>query len=184
MFYLIWINGWVNNREAGDLRRHRTRYDVTVMLEAWDSCHLENSLPQFWYICIIHRMFHYRHMCYNWLHYRNNSPPWWRHNIEALFALLAFCEGNRPVTGRFPLQRAIASGAIFDDFFDFSVNKLLNTHSSHGWFKTSWRPGYVTVMPYSFLNFVVTVLYYRALYTAIYRESMVLVQFIIITMTS
>ena len=25
------INGWVNNREAGDLRRHRARYDVTVM---------------------------------------------------------------------------------------------------------------------------------------------------------
>ena len=33
MFSLIcsWINGWVNNREAGDLRRHRTDYDVTVM---------------------------------------------------------------------------------------------------------------------------------------------------------
>ena len=25
------INGWVNNREAGDLRRHRGHYDVTVM---------------------------------------------------------------------------------------------------------------------------------------------------------
>ena len=23
---------WVNNREAGDLRRHRTRYDFTVMI--------------------------------------------------------------------------------------------------------------------------------------------------------
>ena len=27
-----WINGWVNNREAGDLRSHRAHYDVTVML--------------------------------------------------------------------------------------------------------------------------------------------------------
>ena len=27
-----WTNGWVNNREAGDLRRHRRHYDVTVML--------------------------------------------------------------------------------------------------------------------------------------------------------
>ena len=27
-----WINGWVNNREAGDLRRHRTHCDVIVML--------------------------------------------------------------------------------------------------------------------------------------------------------
>ena len=33
MFSLIcvWINGWVNNREAGDLRRNRGRYDVMVM---------------------------------------------------------------------------------------------------------------------------------------------------------
>ena len=26
-----WINGWVYNRETGDLRCHRTHYDVTVM---------------------------------------------------------------------------------------------------------------------------------------------------------
>ena len=33
MFSLIcaWINGWVNNGEVGDLRRHRTHYDATVM---------------------------------------------------------------------------------------------------------------------------------------------------------
>ena len=34
MFHLnsAWINGWVYNPEAGDLRRHRTHYDVTVMI--------------------------------------------------------------------------------------------------------------------------------------------------------
>ena len=34
MFSLIcaWINGWVNNREAGDLRRHCSHYDVIVMI--------------------------------------------------------------------------------------------------------------------------------------------------------
>ena len=34
MFSLIcvWINGWVNNREASDLRRHRVQYDVIVMI--------------------------------------------------------------------------------------------------------------------------------------------------------
>ena len=34
MFSLIcaWINGWVNNREASDLRRHRAHYDVNVYL--------------------------------------------------------------------------------------------------------------------------------------------------------
>ena len=33
MFSLIcvWINSWVNNREAVNLRRHRAHYDVTVM---------------------------------------------------------------------------------------------------------------------------------------------------------
>ena len=34
MFSLIcaWINDWANNREAGDFLRHRTHYDVIVML--------------------------------------------------------------------------------------------------------------------------------------------------------
>ena len=33
MFYLIcaWINGGVNSREAGELRRHHAHYDITVM---------------------------------------------------------------------------------------------------------------------------------------------------------
>ena len=33
MFSLIcaWINGWANNREAGDLRRRRAHHDVIVM---------------------------------------------------------------------------------------------------------------------------------------------------------
>ena len=38
MFYLIYarINGSVNNREAGNLRRDRIDYDVTVMQNAID----------------------------------------------------------------------------------------------------------------------------------------------------
>ena len=37
MFTLICarINGWVNNCEAGDLWRHRTHYDVIVMVMIW-----------------------------------------------------------------------------------------------------------------------------------------------------
>ena len=33
VFSLIcaWTNGWVNNRDAGDLRRHRAHYDVIVI---------------------------------------------------------------------------------------------------------------------------------------------------------
>ena len=34
MFSLIctWIKGWINNREAGDLRRHRAHYDYDVIV--------------------------------------------------------------------------------------------------------------------------------------------------------
>ena len=32
-FICVWINGWVNNREAGDLRRHCADYDVTVVIK-------------------------------------------------------------------------------------------------------------------------------------------------------
>ena len=27
----VWVSGWVNSREAGDLRRYRAHYDVTAM---------------------------------------------------------------------------------------------------------------------------------------------------------
>ena len=32
-----WTNDWVNNRDAGDLRRHRANYDVTLMewMDEW-----------------------------------------------------------------------------------------------------------------------------------------------------
>ena len=32
-FDVFFDNDWVNNREAGDLRRHRARYDVPVMVQ-------------------------------------------------------------------------------------------------------------------------------------------------------
>ena len=39
MFSLIyaWINDWVNNREAGDLRRQHGHYDVIVMQYGFDA---------------------------------------------------------------------------------------------------------------------------------------------------
>ena len=38
IFSLIsaWINGWVNNRKAGDLRRHRAHYDMWYCLSSID----------------------------------------------------------------------------------------------------------------------------------------------------
>ena len=40
MFSLIcaWTNAWVSNRDAGDLRRHRAHYGVTVLSKVFFSC--------------------------------------------------------------------------------------------------------------------------------------------------
>ena len=48
-FIYVWINDWVNNREAGDLRRQRGHYDVIVMTTNF-------TYPYSWPICVIWRM--------------------------------------------------------------------------------------------------------------------------------
>ena len=40
----VWINGWVNNREAGDLRRYRGHYDVIVMFLRLQKHHIPMAL--------------------------------------------------------------------------------------------------------------------------------------------
>ena len=72
----VWINGWVNNREAGDLRRYRAHYDVTVM---------SNHQP---HDCLLNRLF------------RRRSKK------TSKVRLTGLCEGNSPVNGEFPTQRA------------------------------------------------------------------------------
>ena len=49
IFSLIWawINEWVNNRDACDLRRHRTHYDVIVMFTTTTKTSLS------WWACIV-----------------------------------------------------------------------------------------------------------------------------------
>ena len=50
VFSLIcpWLNGWVNNREAGDLRCHRAHYDVIVMIAS--CCLPPRALKSIWAI--------------------------------------------------------------------------------------------------------------------------------------
>ena len=55
---------------------------------------------------------------------------WWCHQMETIFALLALCAGNSPVTGEFPAQRPVKRS--FDVFFDLWLNKRLSKHS-WGW---------------------------------------------------
>ena len=55
-----WTNGWVNNREAGDLRRHRAHCDVIVMwsassahqkMESFALCNFPLRLKNFYNMC-------------------------------------------------------------------------------------------------------------------------------------
>ena len=59
-FICTWTNGWVNNRDAGDLRRYRAHYDVTVIRRICNAennsmtwrCNLTTPLPMlFWTPC-------------------------------------------------------------------------------------------------------------------------------------
>ena len=43
-FICAWINCWVNNAQAGDLRRHRAHYDVTLMLTGTHTCCQRNGM--------------------------------------------------------------------------------------------------------------------------------------------
>ena len=44
--------------------------------------------------------------------------------METFSALLAFCAGNSPVTGKFPTQRPVTRG--FDVFFDLRLKKTID----------------------------------------------------------
>ena len=51
-FICAWINAWVNNRNAGDLRLHRAHYDVIVMRLGWTIIMVQLSRP--WLIEVDH----------------------------------------------------------------------------------------------------------------------------------
>ena len=70
-----WTNGWVNNGEAGDFRRHRAQYYVTVML---------SIVMAVW---------------------ASDKAPCWRQHIETFSASMALCDRNTPVTGEFPTPK-------------------------------------------------------------------------------
>ena len=89
MFSLIcvWINGWVNNREAGDLRRRRAHYDVTVML--WRLTASTYALSSYCWTCCneTHMM-----TTSNRNIFRVTGPLWWVPTITCGFP------SQRPVT--------------------------------------------------------------------------------------
>ena len=70
----VWINGWVNNREAGDLRRYLAHYDVIVLSVSLPSAwkwHTTSNTGQFMDLYIAFKLFptHW----YNLLHAFQNK---------------------------------------------------------------------------------------------------------------
>ena len=62
----------------------------------------------------------------------------WRHQMETLYALLAICAGNSPVTGEFPIQRPVTQGfdvSLICDWINGRVNNReggdLRRHRAH-----------------------------------------------------
>ena len=134
MFSLIcvWINGWENNREAGDLRRYRAHYDVIVMPSVYSSqvCSESNSLET-------GRLGARRDAGVSG-HIYGDVMIWWRHQMETFAALLAVCVGNSSVTGKFPAKRPVMWS--FDVFFDLRLYKRLSKQFWGWWFETPLRP--------------------------------------------
>ena len=166
MFSLIcvWINGWVNNREAGDLRHYRSHYDVSVMSygfservclnflrgcakgtcrpgDRFENCYhgdLSNSshCKQFDDGMPINQKYWiYGYWSFQWM---NGDHSWWRHQMETFSALLAICAGNSPAPGEFPAQRP--GTRSFDVFFDLRLNKRLSKQPWGWWFETLLCP--------------------------------------------
>ena len=48
----VWMNGWVNNGKAGDLRRYRAHYNVIVMMWCYDIQSASNN-EFMWFVAVI-----------------------------------------------------------------------------------------------------------------------------------
>ena len=60
---------------------------------------------------------------------------WWRHQMEAVSAVLALCEWNSPTTGGFPSQRHVTR-SFYVCFFYLRLGKRLSKQSTRRWFET------------------------------------------------
>ena len=113
-----WINDWASNREAGDLRRHRGHYDVTVMVNAVTVVTLAPcaknilTVQDELLLALSNESLQWRHDGYAGV--SNHQPHdcllnrLFRHRSKKTSKLrvTGLCEGNSPVTGEFPAQKA------------------------------------------------------------------------------
>ena len=124
MFSLIcvWINGWVNNREAGDLRRHRGHYNAIVMITG-PGCSWASLAVSVMNSCGVMAWERFHHMMTS-----SNG------NIFRVTGPLC---GEFTGPGEFPIQRPVTRS--FDVFFDLRLNKRFSKQPWGWWFETpSW----------------------------------------------
>ena len=67
----VWINGWVSNHEAADLRRYRAYYDVSVMRSI--NGEEQTSVWRLWWFCRAQR----DHLKPYWLMKTFNTAKYW-----------------------------------------------------------------------------------------------------------
>ena len=90
-----WINGWANNREAGDLRRHRAHYDVTVMYlaftsELWTAIITSEPMERLFWVLLGRNTAGYRectaigHSLLNCSQINATEPQYWEINNKPL----------------------------------------------------------------------------------------------------
>ena len=106
MFSLIcaWINGLINNREAGDLRRHRAHYDVIVMMRHYEGVELKcQSFGKRLIDCPsldagnmrvrqeLQAIIIYKHFPHYWSFLRESTGDWWFSSQRASNAELWYC---------------------------------------------------------------------------------------------
>ena len=130
-FTCVWINGWVNNRETGDLKRHRAHHDVIVMCRCSPFQQPHHFLHAEQLVVVVRAKLSIFHMevgstqqvgiVFLWGMSSDGVSSWWLHQMGTFSALLALCVGNSPVTGEFPSQRPVTRS--FGVFFDLRQNK-------------------------------------------------------------
>ena len=90
MFFFIctWIGSWVNKREAGNLRRHGTHYDVSVMLEL-----ITTSPGGQWVedLLIVYFFLTEWLLMILWLIEPGNHQPWYRQIVVRFTKPVLFC---------------------------------------------------------------------------------------------
>ena len=108
-----WIKDWVNNHGAGDLRRHRVHHDVIVMFlllscsrgmpMTFQTSHMKKSNCRTLQSRHNERngvSNHQHHDCLLKRSFRRRSKK------TSKLCVTGLCEGNSPVTGELPAQRA------------------------------------------------------------------------------